>query len=70
MAAWLLLVLVSLAVVVCCVLGMSIGLIFRNKTFRACGNAARDWDGEPIQCAACGGQADAATCRRRRQVQG
>ncbi len=56
----------TIVIIGLCLLGMSVGLIFRDKTFRACGNAARDFDGEPIQCAACGGQGDPKTCRRKR----
>ncbi len=50
-----------------CFLGMAVGLIFRNKTFRSCGSAARDMDGEPIGCAACGGQGGDA-CRRKKEA--
>lgn len=67
MASLLLYIGLSVVVVGLCLLGMSVGLIFRNKTFRACGNAARDFDGEPIECAACGGKGDPATCRRKRR---
>lgn len=47
-----------------CFLGMAVGVIFRNKTFTSCGNAVRDANGEPISCAACGGQGG-DSCRRK-----
>ena len=52
-------IIVAVIILGLCVLGMSVGLIFRNKTFTSCGRAARDFDGEPIRCAACGEQVDA-----------
>ncbi len=56
---------VVLVILGLCFLGMAIGLIFRNKTFRSCGSAARDFDGEPISCAACGGKGD--SCAREKE---
>lgn len=60
-------IIVTLIALVLCGLGMSIGLIFRNKTFTSCGRAARDFDGEPIECAACGQQVkgEGKACKRK-----
>lgn len=59
---------VTVIILAVCLLGMSIGLILRNKTFTSCGRAARDFDGEPIRCAACGEQVkpDGEGCGRKR----
>lgn len=60
-------ILASVVLIALCLLAMSVGLIFRNRTIRSCGSAARDFDGEPIRCAACGGHNEPpASCRRRR----
>jgi hypothetical protein len=59
-------ILITIGVVALCWLGMSIGLIFRGKTFTSCGRAARDFDGQPIECAACGQKvrAEGKACKR------
>jgi hypothetical protein len=59
-------ILVVGAILVVCFIAMAVGLIFRNKTFTSCGSAARDFDGEPITCAACGGK-NQESCRRQQQ---
>lgn len=61
-------ILATVVIIGLCVLAMSVGLIFRNKTFTSCGRAARDFDGNPIQCAACGEtvEGEASTCKRER----
>ena len=46
-----------------CLLAMSVGLIFRKKSFRSCGGAARDFQGKSISCAACSGR-DKGTCQK------
>jgi hypothetical protein len=59
----------SVVLIALCLLGMSVGLIFRNRAFSSCGRAARDFNGEPIRCAACGGADEpASACRRRRRT--
>lgn len=60
----------AVVIIALCILAMSVGLIFRNKTFTSCGRAARDFDGEPIRCAACGEtvDADSAPCEREEKV--
>ena len=55
-------ILVVIVILAICYLGMAVGLIFRNKTITSCGRAARDFDGEPIRCAACGAK-DESACR-------
>ncbi len=55
-------IIVALVVFALCGLGMAIGLIFRNKPIRACGNAARDFEGQQISCAACGAR-NASECK-------
>ncbi len=51
-------IIAAVVIIAICILAMSIGLIFRNKTFTSCGRAARDFDGQPIRCAACGETVD------------
>ena len=63
-------ILVAVVIIAICILAMSVGLIFRNKTFTSCGRAARDFDGEPIRCAACGEtvEPDGESCDREKPV--
>jgi hypothetical protein len=64
---WLSYMLVAMAVLVISGVAMSVGMIFRGKTFTSCGRAARDFDGQPIECAACGQrvQGEGKACQRK-----
>ena len=43
----------ALVIVAICMLAMAVGVIFRNKPFRSCGNASITFQGEKIDCPAC-----------------
>jgi hypothetical protein len=42
-----------IVIVALCLLAMSVGLIFRGKTFTSCGCASITFRGEKIRCASC-----------------
>lgn len=46
-----------------CAIGLSIGLIVRNKGLTTCGRAQANVDGEDITCPACSGKA--ADCKKK-----
>lgn len=48
-------------------LGMSIGLIFRNKPFTSCGRASAKFNGEAMGCSVCSGKGDGASCERQKE---
>lgn len=58
-------IVVVMAILALCFLGMAVGLIFRNRTLKSCGRAARDFDGEPVSCAVCGAKDD-DSCERKK----
>jgi len=54
---------ITLALMALAGLGMAIGVIFRGKPIRHCGGASLSFDGEKIDCPACG---QAGECKRRK----
>ena len=69
MSSLIIYIIISTGIVALCLAGMAIGLIFRNKPIRACGQAARDFDGQTITCAVCGRQGDEVKrCRRQQET--
>ncbi len=50
-----------------CLLAMSIGLIFRNKTFTSCGCASAKFQNEDIRCPACPGKDTGEPCDRQKK---
>jgi hypothetical protein len=52
-----------------CLLGMAVGVIFRNKPFRSCGNASIRYRGERIDCPACTDPPDECRAENSRRCQ-
>ncbi len=46
-------IIAAVVIIGLCLLAMSVGLIFRGKTFTSCGCASITFRGEKIRCASC-----------------
>lgn len=59
------LLLVTLLVLALAGTAMAIGVLFKRKPIRHCGGASLEFNGEKIDCPACG---NAGECRRKKEA--